>query len=70
MINERITRNPPQPPMRGLGDAVARLAEPIARELDRRLGTHIVGCGGCKKRREALNRAVPFVNPQSGLPQG
>jgi len=55
--------------MRGLGDAVALVAEPIARASDKMLGTQLVGCGGCKKRREALNRAVPFVN-QSPPPQG
>lgn len=69
MINERITINPPRRPMRGLGDAVALVAEPIARASDKMLGTQLVGCGGCKKRREALNRAVPFVN-QSPPPQG
>ncbi len=43
----------------GLGDAVASVAQPIARVLDRALGTHIENCGGCKQRRDALNRIVP-----------
>jgi hypothetical protein len=43
----------------GLGDAVAAIAQPIARGLDAVLGTKIQECGGCKRRREALNRLVP-----------
>jgi len=40
----------------GLGDAVAVVAEPIARLSDAVLGTKLVGCGGCAQRRAALNR--------------
>ncbi len=54
-------------PMRGLGDAVALVAQPIAIAIDRatsvlpkRLRTNIAGCGGCQKRKAALNKAVPF----------
>lgn len=43
----------------GLGDAVAVVAEPIARALDATIGTKLVGCGGCARRRDALNRLVP-----------
>lgn len=49
----------PKPGGRGLGDAVAAMAQPIARVLDGALGTNIQNCGGCKARREALNRLVP-----------
>jgi hypothetical protein len=35
---------------RGLGDVVARIASAVG----------IKRCGGCRKRQEALNRAVPF----------
>lgn len=45
----------------GLGDAVAAVAEPIARALDATLRTKIVGCGGCAKRREKLNEWVPNI---------
>lgn len=47
----------------GLGDVVAMVAQPIARTIDviTRHRTNVAGCGGCKKRREALNRAVPFT---------
>jgi hypothetical protein len=43
-------------PGRGLGDAVARVAEPVARTLDRWTGTRLSGCPGCQARREWLNR--------------
>ena len=46
--------------MEGLGDAVERIARPIATGLDRVLGTHILGCGNCAKRQAALNTLVPF----------
>lgn len=43
----------------GLGDAVAVIAQPIARVVDAAFGTKVAECGGCKKRREALNKLVP-----------
>lgn len=43
----------------GLGDAVASVAQPIARGLDRVLGTNLANCGGCKSRQAALNRLLP-----------
>lgn len=43
----------------GLGDAVAAIAQPIARAIDSVAGTNIQQCGGCKKRQEALNKLVP-----------
>jgi ADP-heptose:LPS heptosyltransferase len=39
----------------GLGDAVAKIALPIARGIDRLIGTNIQGCAGCSGRREKLN---------------
>lgn len=45
----------------GLGDAVAALAQPIAAKIDALLGTNIKNCGGCKKRRDALNKIVPKI---------
>ena len=44
----------------GLGDAVHKIANPIARVIDNIAGTNIQQCGGCKKRRESLNRAFPL----------
>jgi hypothetical protein len=43
----------------GLGDAVAAIAQPIAKAIDSVAGTNIQQCGGCKKRQEALNKLVP-----------
>jgi len=43
----------------GLGDAVAAIAQPIARAIDLVAGTNVQGCGACKKRQEALNKLVP-----------
>lgn len=45
----------PAPRLRGLGDAVAVVANPIARVL--RIDPEKCGC---KQRQEALNRAFPF----------
>jgi hypothetical protein len=47
----------------GLGDAVAVVAQPIARVIDAATGhrTNVVGCGGCKQRQETLNQAVSDV---------
>lgn len=47
-------------PIRGLGDLVYKVANPIAKAIDRMAGTNIQGCGGCKQRREFLNKTVPF----------
>lgn len=44
---------------RGLGDVVHKVAQPIAKAIDKALGTKIQSCGGCKKRRDALNQAFP-----------
>lgn len=51
-------------PPRGAGDVVAAVAQPIARVIDRVAGTRVAECGGCKKRHEALNRAIPFSLPE------
>lgn len=41
---------------RGLGDLVHYIAQPIAKAIDAVANTNIQKCGGCKKRREVLNR--------------
>lgn len=46
--------------IKGAGDVVYKVAQPIAKVLDKALGTNIAGCGGCKKRREWLNKNIPF----------
>lgn len=44
---------------RGLGDRVERIAQPIAKVIDKVAKTNIRECGGCKKRRDALNKMFP-----------
>lgn len=39
-------------PMRGLGDAIERVTQTVG----------IAPCGGCKERRDKLNKIVPFEN--------
>jgi len=46
--------------VKGLGDLVHKIANPIARAIDSVAGTNIQGCGGCAKRREQLNKAIPI----------
>ena len=38
-----------------VGGAVAAVAQPLARVIDRVVGTDIEHCAGCTKRREMLN---------------
>lgn len=53
-------KNPAEiPSPNGLGDRVERIAQPIARVIDGLAGTNIQQCGGCKKRKELLNKAFP-----------
>lgn len=44
---------------RGLGDAVARVAKPIARAVDAMAGTRLAGCRGCGRRQDDWNKAFP-----------
>jgi hypothetical protein len=47
-------------PMRGLGDVVAAVAQPIARAIDRVAKKNFQNCGGCKARQEKLNKIAPL----------
>lgn len=38
-----------------LGDKIASVAQPIAKTIDKAIGTNIRNCKSCKKRREYLN---------------
>ena len=65
-IPERLTE-PPQPePMRGLGDLVHAVLDRIGVVgfVKRREERTKRDCG-CKARREAMNRAVPFTGSRS-----
>ncbi|MBS0207500.1 MAG: hypothetical protein JSS27_00965 [Planctomycetes bacterium] len=57
-----ITRTE-RPKLRGLGDVVAALAQPIARVIDAVAGTNIANCGDCQERQRQLNQAVSFAAP-------
>ena len=39
----------------GLGDRVASFLKPVARAVDRMLGTNLENCGSCEQRRQWLN---------------
>jgi len=54
-----------RPDLTRLGDAVASVAQPIARAIDHVAGTDLEHCGGCKKRQDALNRLGRSLSPQS-----
>jgi hypothetical protein len=49
-----------RPCCKGLGDAVAIVAQPIARMIDKVAGTDIQHCGGCQRRRNKLNEMFPL----------
>jgi len=51
--------------MRGLGDAVSLVAQPVATAIDAIAGTSLKTCGGCQRRREWLNDKVPFPHGDS-----
>jgi hypothetical protein len=44
-----------------LGTRIEKLAQPIARGIDKIAGTNISGCLGCKKMRERLNSGMNIV---------
>ena len=44
----------------GLGDAVAAVANPIAKAIDAVAGTQIQGCASCAGRQSAWNELLPF----------
>jgi len=56
----RAIYRPAKPALKGLGDVVAAVAQPIAKVIDAVAGTNVAGCGGCAKRQAALNAVVPF----------
>lgn len=41
---------------KGLGDLVEKVAKPIAKAIDKVVGTDIEHCDGCDKRKDFLNR--------------
>ena len=61
-----IPINVPQPQqlnekkITGIGDVVHKIAQPIAKSIDKVAGTNIQGCGACQKRKEYLNKKFPI----------
>jgi hypothetical protein len=45
----------------GIGDVVHKIAQPIAKSIDKVAGTNIQGCGACQKRKEYLNKKFPIT---------
>jgi lauroyl/myristoyl acyltransferase len=50
----------PRSKMKGLGDAVAYIAKPIAKVIDKMAGTNLKSCNACNKRQHRLNQIIPF----------
>lgn len=55
-----LFRRPTKEEMKGLGDAVAKVAQPIAGAIDKVFKTNVKGCSACAKRRDMLNQLLPF----------
>ncbi len=47
-------------PIKGLGDVVAKIAQPIARAIDRVAKTDLKNCARCKKTQARLNKSFPI----------
>ena len=56
-------------PLAGLGDLVAIIAQPIARALDKTLGTDLKNCSGCCGRQQWLNKKLPFGKEEGKIGQ-
>lgn len=46
--------------VRGMGDVVHMVLNPIAGFIDNLAGTNLQGCGGCAQRQADLNKAMPL----------
>ncbi len=57
--NEPRLRPPPINQRYGLGDAVHTAAKPVVMLVKALGGPNLAGCGGCAKRREKWNKALP-----------
>lgn len=47
----------------GLGDAVAILAQPVAKVVDAIAGTNLKNCLSCAERKANWNQSFPSINP-------
>jgi hypothetical protein len=55
----------PKMHLRGLGDVVSLVAQPIARVIDAVADTNLSTCGGCAKRQQSLNEIFPFASDET-----
>lgn len=51
----------PKPRKFGLGDAVAIVAQPVAKAIDKIAGSDLQNCLGCEERKARLNAILPDV---------
>ena len=56
-------KRPKKRTLRGLGDMVHVVAQPLARAIDALAGTHLQNCAGCVQRRDELNHKFPLGQP-------
>ena len=58
-FDDNVCRNTPNivctEGLRGVGDLVHVVLNPLVKGVDALIGTNLQGCGGCHKRQEALN---------------
>lgn len=64
-FEDNVCRNTPNcvctEGLRGAGDLVHMVVNPIAKIIDRVTGTDLAGgCAGCAERQAAMNKAMPF----------
>lgn len=59
-FEDNVCRNTPNcvctEGIRGAGDAIHMVLNPIAKMIDHLAGTNLQGCGGCFERQQALNK--------------
>jgi len=63
MTPKIITRDQRASRRFGLGDAVALIAQPTAKAIDKVAGTRIQACGPCQNRKRALNNLFSVSLP-------
>jgi hypothetical protein len=63
-FEDNVCRNTPNcvctEAIRGLGDAIHVVLNPIAKVIDNVAGTNLQGCGGCAQRQASLNNLLPL----------
>lgn len=59
-FDDNVCRNTPNivctEGLRGVGDLVHVVLNPVVKGVDALIGTNLQGCGGCRERQERLNK--------------